>query len=95
VFLQLSEGGGKFQERGTIPKVPGFALKHRQIVPPIVNCPWWKMMAAFDDPQMFAQDTALGRHDQSVGIDPQADRTVREGRRNAIAIALEADQTGR
>lgn len=42
---------------------------------------------------MLAQDVVLGRHNQSVRIDPKTDRPVREGRRNIVAIALKADQT--
>ena len=71
-------------------------------MPPIMDCLRWQVVAALDHAVMFAQDIALGRvtpkacfqhDDQSVGIDPQADRAVGKGRRNAIAIAFEADQT--
>lgn len=44
-------------------------------------------------PMLFAQDIALGCYDQPVGIDPKADGATGKGRRNAVAIALEADQT--
>ena len=42
---------------------------------------------------MFAQDVALGRHDRLIRIDPKADRAIRKRRWNAVANALEADQT--
>jgi len=56
---------------------------------------------------MFAQDVTLGRNDQPVRIDPQADWPICEGcegtvapvgprkpvARNAVAIAFKADQT--
>jgi hypothetical protein len=51
------------------------------------------MMTALDDPQMFTQDIALSRHNQPVGIDPQADRSVGKRRRHAVETALKADQT--
>lgn len=53
------------------------------------------MMRALDQSLMLAQDLSLGGHDDPVGIDPQAHRAVGEGGRDAVAVALEADQTGR
>jgi hypothetical protein len=35
-------------------------------------------MAALDHPRMFAQNIPLGRNDQSIRIDPQADWPVRK-----------------
>ena len=51
------------------------------------------MVAVFDDPRVLAQDVTFCRHNQSVRIDLKADRAIGEWRRNAVAIALEADQT--
>jgi len=76
-------------------------------MPPVVNRLRRQIVATLDHAGMFAQDVALGRHPPPVGIDPQADGSVREGcegtmapvgprkpvARNTIAIALEADQT--
>ena len=94
VILQLPEGSWSFCEGRAIPKRPGLALNDSQIMSPVVDRPRWQVVAAFDDPRMLAQDVALRRHDQPVGMDPQADRSVRKGCRNAVAIALEADQAG-
>ena len=37
-----------------------------------------QMMAALDHTGMFAQDVPLGRHNQAIWIDPQADRSIGE-----------------
>lgn len=63
-------------------------------MPPVVNRLRRQVVTAPDDAGMFAQDVALGRHDQPVGIDSQADRPVREGRRDAVAISLETTGNG-
>ena len=52
-------------------------------------------MGPLDDPLVLAQDLSLGGNDEPIRIDPQADGPVGEGRRHAVAIALEADQAGR
>ena len=63
-------------------------------MPPVVDRARRQLVATFNKPRMFAQDIALGCNDQPVGIDPQADGPVRKGRRDAVAIAFEADQAG-
>lgn len=63
-------------------------------MPPVIDRPWWQVVAAFDEARVFAQDVSRGRHDQPVRIDPQADRTVGKGGRNAAERPLEADQAG-
>jgi hypothetical protein len=78
VILQLPEGRRQFQERGAVPKGSGLALNDRQIVPPVVDRARRQMVAALDQASMFAQDAALSRDDQPVGIDPKADGAVRE-----------------
>lgn len=35
---------------------------------PVVNRLWWQLVTAFDHARMFAQDVALGRNDQPVGM---------------------------
>jgi hypothetical protein len=35
-------------------------------------------MRAFDDPGVLAQDPSLGRHDETVRVDAQADRPIGE-----------------
>ena len=93
MILQLSEGTWQFQERRAIPESAGLALNDSQVVPPIIDRLRWQLVTALDHPQMFAQDVALGCNDQPIRIYPQADRAIGKGRRNALAIALEADQT--
>jgi hypothetical protein len=44
---------------------------------------------------MLADDLSLTGDDNTLGIDPYADRAIGEGRRHAIAIALQMDQTRR
>ena len=94
VILQLSERVRQFQKGCAVSERSRLALDDRQIMSPVVNGPLRQVVAAFDDPHMLAQDAPLGRHDQPVGIDPQADRPVRKRRRDAVAIALKADQAG-
>ena len=62
---------------------------------PVIDRVRRQLVIALDDTDMLAQNVALGRHNQSVRTDPQADRPVREGRRNTVAVVLKADQTGR
>lgn len=69
LILQLSEGQRQFQEGCTIAQSTGFALDDGKVMPPVINRPWWFVVAAFYDPRMFAEDIALGRNDQSLGID--------------------------
>ena len=44
---------------------------------------------------MFADDLPLGGDDDALGIDPHADGTIGEGRRHAVAIAVQMDQARR
>ena len=44
---------------------------------------------------MFADDLPFGGDDDALGIDPHADRAIGEGRRDAVAIALQMDQARR
>jgi hypothetical protein len=41
---------------------------------------------------MLADDLPLGDDDDSLGIYPHADRAIGEGRRHAVAIAVQMDQ---
>ncbi|MNL14608.1 hypothetical protein D3C87_1355570 [compost metagenome] len=52
-------------------------------------------MAAFNDTLMLAEDIALGRNDQSLGINPQADGPVRKRCRHTVAVPFEGDQACR
>ncbi len=53
------------------------------------------MVGSLDDPAMLADDLPLRRDGDPVRIEPHADRTVGEGGRNAVAVALDMDQAGR
>ena len=86
LILQLPEGRRQSREWRTVSESPGLALKDGQIVPPVIDRPWWHLVAPLDDTAMLAQDVAFCRYDQPVRIDPQADRPVGKGRRHAIAI---------
>jgi hypothetical protein len=77
-----------------IPERPGLPLHDCQVMPPVVDRLCRKMVAALDHAHMFAQDVSLSCHDQPVGVDPKADRPVRKGCRDAVAIAFKADQAG-
>lgn len=78
LLLQLPERWRELGKGRAIAQRPGLALKNSQVMPPVIDRPRWQLVAALDDAAMFAQDVALGRHDQPVRIDPQADRPVRE-----------------
>ena len=64
LVLQFPKGRRQFQERCTIAQGTGLALDDGKIVPPVVNSPWWFVVAALYDPRMFAEDIALGCNDQ-------------------------------
>jgi hypothetical protein len=44
---------------------------------------------------MFAKDLPLGRHHDPLGVDPDADRAVGKGCRDAVPIAFKADEADR
>ena len=93
--MQSPQGGRQFGEGRSIAQGARLALDDRQIVPPVVDGASRQMVGSLDDPWMFAQDPPLGGHDDALGIDPHADRTVGERRRHAVAIALQVDEAGR
>lgn len=78
LLLQLSKGQRQFQEGCAIAQCSRLALDDRKVMAPVVNRPRRFVVAAFYDPRMFAKDIALGRNDQSLGINPQADGPVRK-----------------
>jgi hypothetical protein len=71
------------------------SLDDGQVVAPVVDRPGRQVMRALDHPRVLADDLPLGRDDEPVGVDPQADRAVGERRRDTVAVPLEADQAGR
>lgn len=54
LVLQLSKGQRQFQEGRTIAQGTGLALDDRKVMPPVVNRPRRLVVAAFNDPRMFA-----------------------------------------
>jgi hypothetical protein len=46
-------------------------------------------MRAGEDTDVLTHDLPLGGDDDALGIDPHADGTIGEGRRHAVAIALQ------
>ncbi|MOA34257.1 hypothetical protein D3C78_1556220 [compost metagenome] len=54
LVLQLSKRQRQFQERRTIAQGSGFALDNRKVMSPVVNRPRRFVVAALNDPRMFA-----------------------------------------
>ena len=95
-LMQSSEGGREFGEWRAVAQCARFALNDRQIVPPIENGRrTLSLVRAGKDLAVFADDLPFGGDDDTLGIDPHADRAIGEGRRHAITIALQMDQARR
>src|SRR5580704_4416251 len=95
-LLQSSEGRRQFDEGGAIAQGSGLALNDRQIVPPIENGRrTLSLVRAGEDSAVFADDLPFGDDDDTLGIDPHADRAIGKGGRHAIAIALQMEQARR
>src|SRR5690606_2941556 len=95
VLLQPFEGFGEFSKGSAVAQSTGLALDDRQIVTPVVDGATGAVMRPLDDAGMLAYDMPLrGNHDP-FWIDPEADWPIGEGRRHAVAIALQMDQAGR
>ena|ERR1700684_3708430 len=87
--LPALEGGRQFDEGRAVAQGSRLALNDRQIVPPIVNrCGALLLVGAGKDATMLANNLPLGGDDNALGIHPNADRAIGEGRRHAVAIAL-------
>src|SRR5690606_19540104 len=94
VLLQPFEGFGEFSKGSAVAQSTGLALDDRQIVTPVVDGATGAVMRPLDDAGMLAYDMPLrGNHDP-FWIDPEADWPIGEGRRHAVAIALQMDQAG-
>jgi hypothetical protein len=93
--LQLSEGGRELREGRAVPQRPWLTLDDGEVVPPVIDRSRRQGMTTLDQPFVFTQDLPLGGNNDPLGIDPQADGSVRKGRGNAVAIALKADQARR
>ena len=95
-LLQSSEGEREFGEWRAIAQGSRLALQDRQIVPSIENGRrTLALVRAGKDSTVFADDLPFGDDDDTLGIDPHADRAIGERRRHAITIALQMDQARR
>src|ERR1700729_4285035 len=83
--LQSPEGKREFGERRAVAEWAWFALNDRQIVPPIEDGRrTLSLVRAGEDAPMLADDLSFTGDDDTLGIDPHADRAIGEGRRHAI-----------
>ena len=76
--LQLFECRREFREGRTVPECPWLALKDGQVMPPVVNRAWRKLVAALDHPHMLTQDLTLRSDHRPVRINAQTDGTARK-----------------
>jgi hypothetical protein len=93
--LQLLERLGHLRKRRTIAQRFRLALDHRQIMPPVIDGSPGQVVRPFDDPGMLAQDLPFCRHNNPLGIDPDAERTVGERGGDAVTVALKVDEADR
>src|SRR3546814_18047070 len=62
---------------------------------PVIDGVAGAIMGSIDDALMFAYDLPLGDDQEVIGIDAQADGPIGEGRRHAVAVALQMHEAGR
>ena len=94
VLLQDPECIGKLDELCVVAKSTELTLHHRQIVTPVIDGLSWPIMGTIDDATVLADDLAFcGDHD-TIRIDPEAHRSIGEGCRNAVMIALQMHEAG-
>src|SRR3546814_1750290 len=62
---------------------------------PVIDGVTGTIMGSVDDAPMFAYDLSFGDDEEVVGVNPQADRPIGEGRRHAVAIAFQVNEAGR
>src|SRR5580693_31397 len=95
-LLQGAEGRWEFSEGRAVTQGSWLALNDRQIVSPVENGGrTLALVGAGKNAAMFADDLSLGGDNDAFGINSYADRTIGEGRRHAVAIALQVDQARR
>src|SRR3546814_1791262 len=92
--LQPLERFGQFEERRAVAQGTGLALDHRQIMAPVIDGVTGTIMGSVDDAPMFAYDLSFSDDEEVVGVNPQADRPIGEGRRHAVAIAFQVNEAG-
>ena len=85
---------GNSKKGRTVAKCTGLATENAVIMPPVTDSARWQLTAAANNPHRIAQAMSFSGNHQSVRIDPQSDQPVGERCRDALAIALKADQAG-
>jgi len=86
---------GKLDEWSTVAKSTWLSLHHRQIMPPVVNGLSRPVMGTIDDATVLANDLTFRRDDNTIRVDAKAYRSIGEGCRNAVAVALQMHEAGR
>src|SRR6202041_2725738 len=95
-LLQSPERRRQFGEGRAVAQGSRLALNDRQIVPPVVDRGRaLALVRASKEAAMLAGNLPLGDDDDALGIHPNADPTIGEGRWHAVAIALQMDQACR
>lgn len=64
-------------------------MPDRQIVPPVIHGLSRSVMGTANNAAGFADDHAFGCSNDPIRIAPQAHRSIGEGYRNAVAVALQ------
>src|SRR3546814_11743389 len=93
--VQSMEVLGKLEELCAVAQGSRLALDDRQIMSPVIDGVAGAIMGSIDDALMFAYDLPLGDDQEVIGIDAQADGPIGEGRRHAVAVALQMHEIGR
>lgn len=95
VLLQYYESFRKLDKRRTIAKSTWFALNDGEIVPPAVNRPPRTIMRTADDATVLAYDQAFCCNSDTIWVNPNADRPIGKGCRNAVAMTIKVHEAGR
>ncbi len=95
VLLQGPECIGELGERCAIAKRTWLALHDRQIMPSIVDRLARPVVGAINNATMLANDLSFCGDHNTVWVNPEAYRPIGEGRRDAVAIALQMHEAGR
>jgi hypothetical protein len=82
-LLQGPEGRRQLGEGRAIAERARLALKDREIVSPVEDgCRARALVGASEDADVLADDPPLGGDDDTLGINPHADRSIGERRRH-------------
>jgi hypothetical protein len=58
----------------------------------ISHRPPGQVMGPLDDPRMFTEDLSFRSDDNSLRVDPHADRSIGEGGRHAVAVTFQVNE---